>query len=125
MMDITLIVNGLDISKKLATYSVDKEVRYRKVITTLDDTEHPVSGSKRTVLQFTLLPMTDEESGELEAALEAMVFESTFTVNGVDRTEDFRLDSDLQNLFLLKSVDGKRRYRGGKIILRGVRVANC
>jgi hypothetical protein len=69
--------------------------------------------------------MTDEESGELEAALEAMVFESTFTVNGVDRTEDFRLDSDLQNLFLLKSVDGKRRYRGGKIILRGVRVANC
>lgn len=124
-MDITLIVNGLDLSKKLATYSVDKEVRYRKIITTLDDMEHPVSGSKRTIVRFTLLPMTEEESSELETALGSLVFESTFTVNGVDRTEDVRLASDLQNLFLLKSVDGKRRYRGGQIVLRGVRVASC
>ena len=124
-MDITLIVNGLDLSKKLSTYSVDKEVRYRKIITTLDDTEHPVSGSTRTIVKFTLLPMTDEESSELEAALGPLVFESTFSANGVNKTEEVRLASDLQNLFLLKSVDGKKRYRGGQIVLRGVRVASC
>ena len=40
-MDVTLIVNGLDLSLKLSTYSVTEEVTYRKVITTLDDVEHP------------------------------------------------------------------------------------
>lgn len=124
-MDIKLIVNGLDLSEKLATYSVDKEVRYRQIITTLDDTEHPVSGSKRNVVRFTLFPMTEEESNALEGALADLVFESTFTLHGADRTETVRLASDLQNLFLLKSVDGQRRYRGGQIVLRGVNVASC
>ena len=122
-MDIKLVVNGLDLSNRLATYSVDQEVKYRQIITTLDDKEHPVAGSTRNIVRFTLLPMTEEESNALETALSDLIFESTFTLHGQERTETVRLTTDLQNLFLLKSIDGKRRYRGGQIVLRGVNVA--
>ena len=60
-MDVTLIVNGLDLSSKLSTYSVTEEVTYRKVITTLDDVEHPYPGAKRTTIIFSLFPLTDDE----------------------------------------------------------------
>ena len=119
-MDLTLVVNGLDLSKKLAKYRAHKEVQYRHIITTLDDTEHPVSGTSRSVVSFSLFPMTDAESEQLASVLLDLVFESTFTINGNDSTETVRLVSNVENLFLLKSVDGQRRYNGGEIVLRGI-----
>ena len=120
MMDVTLIVNGLDLSSKLSTYSVTEEVTYRKVITTLDDVEHPYPGAKRTTITFSLFPMTDEESTELYNKLGALVFEATYTnqYKSVDETNRVRLITNLQSSFALKSIDGKRRYKGGEIQLR-------
>ena len=120
MMDLTLIVNGLNLSSKLSTYSVTEEVTYRKVITTLDDVEHPYPGTKRTTITFSLLPMTDEESTALYNKLGALVFDATYTnqYKSVDETNRVRLISNLESSFALKSIDGKRRYKGGEIQLR-------
>lgn len=120
MMDVTLIVNGLNLSSKLSTYSVTEEVTYRKVITTLDDVEHPYPGAKRTTITFSLFPMTDEESTELYNKLGALVFDATYTnqYKSVDETNRVRLITNLESSFALKSVDGKRRYKGGEIQLR-------
>ena len=120
MMDVTLIVNGLNLSSKLSTYSVTEEVTYRKVITTLDDVEHPYPGAKRTTITFSLFPLTDDESAELYGALSALVFDATYTnqYKSVDETQRFRLITNLESSFALKSVDGKRRYKGGEIQLR-------
>lgn len=120
MMDVTLIVNGLDLSQKLSTYSVVEEVTYRKIITTLDDVEHPYPGATRTTITFSLFPMTDDESAELYGALSEIMFEATYTNQhkGVDETNRVRLMTSLESAFALKSVDGKRRYKGEKIQLR-------
>ena len=120
MMDVTLIVNGLNLSSKLSTYSVAEEVTYRKVITTLDDVEHPYPGAKRTTITFSLFPMTDEESTELYNKIGALVFDATYTnqYKGADETNRVRLITNLESSFALKSVDGKRRYKGGEIQLR-------
>lgn len=123
MIGITLIVNGLDIGNKLSTYSVDKEIQYKKIITTLDNSEHPVSGSERNIVRFSMVPMTEEEAFALHDALSDLVFDCTFTENGSNKTEFMRLASDLHSAFLLTSVDGKRRYRCGQIVLRGVNIA--
>ena len=120
MMDVTLIVNGLNLSSKLSTYSVTEEVTYRKVITTLDDVEHPYPGAKRTTITFSLFPLTDEESTELYNKLGALVFDATYTnqYKSVDETNRVRLITNLESSFALKSIDGKRRYKGGEIQLR-------
>ena len=119
-MDVMLIVNGLDLRSKLSTYSVTEEVTYRKVITTLDDVEHPYPGAKRTTITFSLFPLTDDESAALYSALSALVFDATYTnqYKGLDETKRVRLITNLESAFALKSVDGKRRYKCGKIQLR-------
>lgn len=119
-MDITWIINGTNIGEKLSTYRVDKEIAYQDVITTLDGTEYPVGKTSRTILRFTLLPVTEQESKELDRIFRSAIFEATYPENGGTKTEAFRLDSDLNNIFLLNSTDGKRRYRGDEIVLRGV-----
>ena len=121
-MDVTLIVNGLDLSTKLSTYSVTEEVTYRNVITTLDDVEHPYPGAKKTIITFSLFPMTDDESSSLYNALGDLVFNATYTNQhkGLDETKRVRLVTNLESAFALKSVDGKRRYKGGEIQLRGL-----
>ena len=121
-MDVTLIVNGMDLSTKLSTYSVTETVTYRNVITTLDDVEHPYPGAKRTIITFSVFPMTDEESAALYNTLSALMFDATYTnqYKGVDETKRVRLMTNLESAFALKSVDGKRRYKGGEIQLRGL-----
>lgn len=119
-MDITLTINGVDLSTRLSSYSVTREVSYRKVIKTLDDVEHAYPGEVRPEVRFSLFPGTDEEDSELYEMLENMILTVTFTQKGVDVTRRMRLISNLESTFLLKSVDGKRRYRGGIITLRGM-----
>ena len=119
-MDITLTANGLDLHEKLSTYNVEEEVSYRKVITTLDEVEHPYPGSTRTTITFSLFPLTGEESSALYSALSALMFDATYTNQhkGADETKRVRLMTNIESIFALKSVDGKRRYKGGEIQLR-------
>lgn len=120
-MEVTLITNGLDLSKRLSTYNVVKEITYKKVVTTMDDTEHPYPGAKKDVITFSLLPMTDAEGAEVYDALSLLIFDATFTAQyerGIDVTKRVRVTSNIESTFLLMSVDGKRRYKGGEIQLR-------
>lgn len=118
-MDITLQLNGKSLSDRVLTYSVMREVTYQNVITTLDGTEHPYSGALRPILSFTLLPGTDDEDAALYEVLRNLILDVTYTEDGVDVTRRMRVVSNLESVFLLKSVDGKRRYKSGTIQLRG------
>lgn len=120
-MDVTLTVNGLDLHDKLSTYRVSQEVTYKKVLTALDGTEHAFGGKIRPIITFSLLPLTEEESAELYHALESLIFPATFTNQhtGEDEEKTFRLTTNIESAFALRSVDGKRRYRGTEIQLRG------
>lgn len=119
-MDITLTIDGLDLKSRVSTYSVTQEVTYRKVITTLDETEHPYPGAIRPIVNFSLMPGTDEEDSELYTTLKRLIYSVTYMENGAELTKRMRLVSNLESLFLLKSVDGKRRYKNGVIQLRGL-----
>lgn len=119
-MDITLTIDDISLSSRLSTYSVTQEVTYRKIITTLDETEHPYPGKIRPIINFSLIPGTDEDDATLYQTLEKLIFDVTYTEKGEDVTQKMRLVSNLESIFLLKSVDGKRRYRQGTIQLRGV-----
>lgn len=119
-MDITLIIDGISLSSRLSTYSVTKEVTYRKTITTLDETEHPYPGKIRPIINFSLIPGTDEDDAILYKTLEKLIFNVVYTEKGEDVARKMRLVSNLESVFLLKSVDGKRRYRQGTIQIRGL-----
>lgn len=119
-MELTLTVNGLDLHKNLSTYSVTQEIEYPEVITTLDNVEHPYFGKRRTIITFSLFPMTDLESSALYDALADLVFEASYQnphTNAVEKKR-VRLVSSPESVFMLLSADGKRRYRGGEIQLR-------
>ena len=119
-MEITLTINGLDLSRKLSTYQLTKDVVYRKVITTLDEVEHPYPGAQKSVITFSLFPLTDAESVDLYDALYRLTVTATFTnqYTGMDETKRMRVVSSIESAFALLSVDGQRRYKGGKIQLR-------
>lgn len=119
-MGLTLVVNGLDLHSKLSTYVVTKEISYKKVITTLDNVDHPYPAARKIVISFSLFPLTDEESAELYNALYPMVFMAKFTNPYAARDEQkcVRITSNVESTFALESIDGKRRYKGGTIQLR-------
>ena len=119
-MDITLIIGGLALSSRLSTYSVTQEVTYRKIITTLDETEHPYPGKIRPIINFSLIPGTGEDDEILYNTLKNLIFNVIYTENGADVVRKMRLVSSLESVFLLTSVDGKRRYKNGAIQLRGL-----
>ena len=120
MIDVTLTIDGVSLSDRLSTYSYSKETNYRAVITTLDNVEHPYPGGQKPIIAFSLLPGTDEQDSELYDVLSKMICEVTYTEAGVDVTRRMRLVTSLDSTFLLKSVDGKRRYRNGIIRMRGL-----
>lgn len=121
-MEIILTVNGLDLHRRLSTYRLAREVSYSRVVTTLDHVEHPAPAIRRPVITFSLLPMTEQECGELYDALSGREIITAYTDPFQDAvvTKRMRLDSDLEAVFALLSVDGKRRYKGGEIQLRAL-----
>lgn len=120
MTGITLITNGLDLSGKLSTYSVNKRVSYADVLSALDGTEYPFPAATKTEITFSLLPVDESETEALYSSLSALIFEATYTDqhSGSERTVRVRVTGDIDSAFLLKSVDGKRRYKGSPITLR-------
>lgn len=121
-MDVTLILNGTDYSSKLLSFRVRWEVTYGRVVTALNKREYSALGHKRPIIDFSLYPMTDEESAALYSDMSKFEFSAVFTdpYSNADITRVVRLVSDLESIFALRSVDGKRRYKGGSIQLRGV-----
>lgn len=119
-MDVTLKVNGLDLHKILSTYEVNYESAYQKVITTLEGKEIAFPFKPRPIISFSLWPLDDNQSEELFAALEKMIFQVEFTNphrNAVE-TKTFRLTSDIGSVFGLTSINGMHYYKGGGIELR-------
>lgn len=121
-MELTLTINGLDVHKKISTYQVTYEIFYPRIITTLDNVEHAAPGNRRPIITFSLLPMTEHESNELYLSMFELIFPVLYTdpYLGADVTKRFRLASDLDSVFALLSIDGKRRYKGEKIQLRAL-----
>lgn len=121
MPDLTLSIAGVDLSASVSKYMVTKEVTYKKVITTLDGVEHPYPGKLRDILRVSFLPMTEEEATSLYTALNRLSVSVIYTDpngNGTTTTKSMRVTSNIEATFALKSVDGKRRYKGGEIELR-------
>ena len=122
MIDVNFTVNSLDLHTLLSTYNVTKEVTYAGIITTLDGTEHARGKRQRTIINFSLLPMTETQGMEIYNALLPATFPVTFTdsYSTATQTATFRVVNDLDSTFALMSVDGKRRYTGKTIQLRAV-----
>ena len=117
---ITLVVNGLNLSQKISTYHTGKMVSYTDVLSALDGTEYPFPAATKTEITFSLLPVDDVESAALYRALSPLIFEATYTDqhSGADVSGRVRVTSTIESVFLLQSVDGKRRYNGSAITLR-------
>lgn len=120
MIDVTFKLGGTSYSSKLSTYRVTYETTYGSTLTALDGTEYG-RALFRPVITFSLIPMTEEESAALFTLLsngQSLTVEYTDPNTNEDRTGSFRLASNIDHIFALKSVDGNRRYTGGEIILR-------
>ena len=118
-MNIELTINGVDFSRKLSAYRVTQEVTYDKVLNTIDGKELSVGKRVRDVVSFSLFPLTENESEIYYSALTDGTIVAKYTKNGTT-TEEMRLASNLESAFLLNSVDGQRRYKGGEIVLRAI-----
>lgn len=119
-MDITLNIGTLELGPHLSTYQVVWEVTYQKVITTLDNVEHPFAAPKRAVVNFSLLPLDDTLAASVYDALAEQTQTVTFTDphTKTDLVRTMRLNSDLEATFGLRSINGKRYYKGGEMQMR-------
>ena len=121
-MDIMLKIGTLYTHNKLSTYSVQREITYDKVITTMDGVEHASRNKDRYIVSFSFFPMTEIEATEYCSALSGSTVSVTFTdpYTGNDTLKTMRATSNLDAAFALVSVDGKRRYKGGTIQMREI-----
>lgn len=120
-MNVVFKIGGVDFSEKLSTYTVSKERSAQKTVTTLSMQELSFGVSSRTILTFSFWPLTEEEDAKLYSAITGTPeVEYTDPYFGGTSTEVFRCLEPIDATFSLLSVDGKRRYSGGEIILRGV-----
>ena len=121
-MDITLKIGTLDMHKKVSTYNVQREITYDKVVTTMDGVEHASRNKDRYIVSFSFFPMTEIEATEYCSALSESTVSVTFTdpYSATDTVKTMRATSNLDAVFALVSVDGKRRYKGGTIQMREI-----
>lgn len=120
MIDITFKIGVTSYSDLLSTYNVDYAVEYGETFTALNGTEYgrPLY---RPVIRFSLIPLTEAQSADLYTKLSesaSVTVQYTDPHANTTRTASFRVASDIGRAFLLKSVDGLRRYSGGEIVLR-------
>lgn len=122
-MDITLTLNSRDFSSRVSTYEVRKVVETVKTITTMDGTEYALQRI-RDQITFSLIPFDEETATADYNALNDLQFSASYTDpnTGSAAVKTVRVKSDLDAVFGLKSINGKRYYKGGKIVLRAVGV---
>lgn len=121
MTGLTLIINGLDFSHRISSYSVRKVRDTSEVLRSIGGTEYAFFGDAQTEVNASFFPMTEIEAAEFYAAVSTGKFQMTYTdtyEGGIVATRNFRMMSDLEAVFLLLSVDGKRRYSGAQIQVR-------
>ena len=125
-MDVTLEINGRDFSSRLSTYRVEQEVTYPNMLTTMDGTEHYGKPYKRDVIYFSLFPFDDDTANQDYAILSDSSLSVNYTNpqadNAVRLYKDMKLYSNLSAVFGLRSVNGKRYYKGGEIALRATMI---
>ena len=119
MIDVTLTFNSYDFSGLLSTFEVIHKVEIAESVTTMDGEEH-VATRRRAVINFTLIPMDEDTIDDVYAALSVINGEATYTdqFTGTTRIVPVRDASDINSVFALKSVNGKRYYKGTNITLR-------
>lgn len=121
-MDVILEINGRDFSDRLSTYSVDTEVIYSGVLTTMDGTEHYGKPIVRDVIHFSLMPFDDETANLDFMALSEQSLIVNYTdplaIDAIKQYRPMKLRSNLSAAFGLRSINGNRYYKGGEIILR-------
>lgn len=125
-MDVTLEINGRDFSSRLSTYRVEQEITYSNVLTTMDGTEHYGKTMIRDTVRFSLLPFDDGTAAEDCATLTKSELEVNYTVpqagGSLKQNIAMKLQSNLNAAFGLRSVNGKRYYKGSEIVLRAINV---
>lgn len=121
-MDVTLEINGRDFSSRLSTYRVEQEVTYPDMLTTIDGTEHYGKPYRRDLIYFSLFPFDDDTANQDYAVLADSILSVNYTNPQAENAEkmdkDMKLYSNLSSAFGLRSVNGKRYYKGGEIVLR-------
>ena len=121
-MDVTLEINGRDFSSRLSTYRVEQEVTYPDMLTTMDGTEHYGKPYKRDVIYFSLFPFDDDTANQDYLVLSDSSLSVNYTNPQADNAKklykEMKLYSSLSAAFGLRSVNGKRYYKGGEISLR-------
>ena len=125
-MDVTLKINGRDFSPRLSTYRVEQEVTYPDMLTTMDGTEHYGKPYKRDVIYFAILPFDDDTANQDYMVLADTSLTVNYTNPQAKDSEKLykpmKLYSNLSAVFGLRSVNGKRYYKGGEIALRSTLV---
>lgn len=125
-MDVTLEINGRDFSSRLSTYRVEQEITYPDMLTTMDGTEHYGKPYRRDVIYFSLFPFDDDTANQDYACLADSSLSVNYTNPQSDNAEkmykDMKLYSNLSSVFGLRSVNGKRYYKGGEIALRATMI---
>lgn len=121
MTGLTWIVNGLDLSEKISTYLVRKVPDAGEVLKSISGTEYAFFGETQTEIEISFFPMTEEEATAAYNAMKNGKFPVSYTDpydGGITSSKNFRIISNLDAAFLLKSFDGKRRYSGAPLQLR-------
>lgn len=121
MTGLTWIVNGLDLSDRISTYLVRKVPEAGEVLKSINGTEHAFFGETQTEITVSFFPMTEDEATAVYTALRDGKFTVSYTdpyEGGITATRKFRITGNLEKTFLLKSIDGKRRYSGAPLQVR-------
>lgn len=125
-MDVTLTINGRDFSSRLTKYSVDQEITYPDMITTLDGTEHYGKPHKRDIINFRLMMFDDNQAHEYYGILTAATLLVTYTNpqvrNQLKVERVMKVTSNLSAAFGIRSWNNLRYYTGESITLRSVMI---
>lgn len=125
-MDVTLTINGRDFSSRLTQYSVEQEITYPDMITTLDGTEHYGKPHKRDIINFRLMMFDDNQAQEDYDILTASTLLVTYTNpqvrNQLKVERVMKVTSNLSAAFGIRSWNNLRYYTGGSIMLRSVMI---
>ena len=125
-MDVTLTINGRDFSPRLTQYSVEQEITYPDMLTTIDGTEHYGKPHKRDIINFRLLMFDDNQAQEDYDILTAPTLLVTYTNPQAPKQlkveRVMKVTSNLLATFGIRSWNDLRYYTGGTISLRAVNV---
>ena len=119
MIDVTFTINGHDWSDKLSTYDVTHNIEYSDSLTALDGTEYAASRI-RPIITTSFIPLSDDESAELYNDLSLAVVNIVYSNPHFNENQngEFRVMANLSATFGIRSVNGKRYYKGDRITFR-------